>query len=288
MNYSPLVLCCGVLCSTYLCVRREALCGCLPKKKRIRSFCFVLHRPHPHHTAPTQLSIMMRVAIIAAIAVSAFAGCDDITDCSGCTSNGCNWCPTTRTCHSKLSWFNSCNTFETISPGEAQYCDCAASCTPPPPSNDKSVCAWYTETTGSADPAQWAGGDFLPYNYREAAKCACSGCGDDAMQSDCDALWEMNLPATACVRGSLLKQHKELSDTFKQAVRDTDYLDSHDNVRVFYDMHVRAYSECCCAGEPAPYVTWLGVFYAGSVLPCTSYVGTLSSILQFGRCGCGW
>jgi hypothetical protein len=61
-------------------------------------------------------------------------------------------------------------------------------------------------------------------------------------------------------------------------------------VKVFYDLHVAAYKTCCCPGTPAPYYTWLGIFYgAGEVLPCTSDTfGMLGAILMFGRCGGGW
>jgi hypothetical protein len=51
-----------------------------------------------------------------------------------------------------------------------------------PPWRDLAACVavmdgaqWYTATTGSTDPMQWSGGDFLPVNYQSAAACACSG-----------------------------------------------------------------------------------------------------------------
>lgn len=52
-----------------------------------------------------------------------------------------------------------------------------------------------------------------------------------------------------------------------------------------YDAHVRAYAECCCAGQPAPYWQWVALLWAGDRMSCASIT---QAILAFGRCGCGW
>eukprot|EP00013_Stygamoeba_regulata_P019628 CAMPEP_0177656268 /NCGR_PEP_ID=MMETSP0447-20121125/15457_1 /TAXON_ID=0 /ORGANISM="Stygamoeba regulata, Strain BSH-02190019" /LENGTH=236 /DNA_ID=CAMNT_0019160337 /DNA_START=70 /DNA_END=783 /DNA_ORIENTATION=- len=227
-----------------------------------------------------------RVLLLALLALACVpavqASCGQASSCAACTAAGCSWCELDSSCHALASPLNKCHYYEGIR--DAKLCGCAAGCTPKP-GLDKTACAWYDQTTGSANPDQWAGGDFLPVNYRSAAVCACSGCG----VGGCNRLWEMNPPAASCVRTALLAGHQALNATFRQFVRDTPYADSHKYVQEFYDMHVRAYAQCCCPGSVAPLISWQAIFYAGAALPCNTWpVGEIASILSFGRCGCGW
>jgi hypothetical protein len=60
---------------------------------------------------------------------------------------------------------------------------------------------------------------------------------------------------------------------------------------LIYGMHEKAYAECCCPGTIAPKITWEAIFFLGKYLSvaCDTWpIGETSSILEFGRCGCGW
>jgi hypothetical protein len=98
----------------------------------------------------------------------------------------------------------------------------------------------------------------------------------------------------SCVRTYLLNHHKAMNSSFRQYIKDTPYVQNYKYVDFFYNMHVEAYKSCCCSGKPAPYITWMAVFYASAVIPC-NYIPVLPSqtteigqILTYGRCGCGW
>jgi len=92
------------------------------------------------------------------------------------------------------------------------------------------------------------------------------------------------------VRTALLKAHQSLSDSYKWQVRNATLSENPFRIlpfiKDFYQMHVTAYSECCCVGTPAPWISWVGIFYAGNLLSCDHII--LPAILEFGRCGCGW
>lgn len=210
------------------------------------------------------------------------ADCASFTTCDTCTAQSCAYCELDGACHSTTDGSNPCSVFESFEADDHGLCDCKAGCTPGVGVN-ASVCSWYTEVTGSSDPMQWSGGDFLPVNYRVAAHCACSGCGD--LIPDCSKYWALEGPAEQCVRQQLYEGHLALNATFRQFIKDTPYIDNYKYVGYFYDLHVRAYASCCCPGAPAPADTWYGVFYAGALLPCPA---VLDSILALGRCGCGW
>lgn len=143
--------------------------------------------------------------------------CSQYTTCSDCVThetfkNTCRWCEIDNTCHDHGSLANTCHSFENIH--ELKYCQCNG--LQPAPGVDASVCDWYTDTTGSSDPTQWKGGDFLPDQYKSAAHCACSGCGT---LIKCNRIWQKAPNALTCVRKQLIEAHKSLNATFRQFVK---------------------------------------------------------------------
>ena len=206
------------------------------------------------------------------------------SDCSSCVQGGGWWCPVDGQCHAAHSLSSPCLRYESIR--EDKMCQCSpASCTPQP-GLPPTVCTWYEDVTHSRNPDEWHGGDFLPAQYRHAAKCACSGCGPTG---SCSRLWGAGVPATSCIRTALLHGHQAINATMRRAIAQTPYAELHRIVPYFYDMHVDAYRQCCCSGKPAPLVDWEAIFYAADVLPCdTPEIGELAMILKFGRCGCGF
>ena len=223
------------------------------------------------------------------ISTTSVSACSSQTTCSECVatsgwSGGCRWCEIDNSCHNYGSLMTPCHSFENIY--EDQYCRCSSPTCKPTPGHDSSVCTWYTMASGSKDPSAWFGGDFLPLQYASAAQCACSG--------GTNKIWAKNPPAASCVRTYLLNHHKAMNSSFRQYIKDTPYVQNYKYVDFFYNMHVEAYKSCCCSGKPAPYVTWMAVFYASAIIPC-NYIPVLPSqtteigqILTYGRCGCGW
>jgi hypothetical protein len=224
------------------------------------------------------------------------SACSGITTCAQCTTtstwgNTCRWCEIDRSCHDHLSLENTCHTFENIH--KPEYCQCSG-CVPQA-GLDSSICTWYDTATGASDPTAWDGGDFLPLQYQSAAVCACSG--------GTNRLYATNPPAASCVRTALIRQHKAINGTMRQFIKKTPYIENYKYVDFFYDMHVRAYKECCCSGTPAPKVAWYGIFYASAVMPCNycpvatpskicptvpTLLNEIAAIFETGRCGCGW
>eukprot|EP01124_Arcella_intermedia_P002764 TRINITY_DN11503_c0_g1_i1.p1 TRINITY_DN11503_c0_g1~~TRINITY_DN11503_c0_g1_i1.p1 ORF type:complete len:253 (-),score=-1.56 TRINITY_DN11503_c0_g1_i1:93-851(-) len=250
------------------------------------------------------ISISLSIHLVLGVLLGTFVlpeaegACSDYKDCYSCTTGSswfstCNWCARAPDssgdyCHESGSLVNPCRLYEDIT--NSTYCKCVPSGCVPQIGYNSSVCSWYVN--GNIDqpgpnPALWQGGEFLPSGYRSAAACACSGGGN--------ALWK--LPVASCVRTHLLDAHKALNVTTKQAMRQAtlswDPFSTYKYVDLIYQMHVLAYRSCCCSGRVAPLPTWYGVFFAGKILPCwldSPGVGVdiISSILQFGRCGCGW
>lgn len=203
--------------------------------------------------------------------------------CQSCTAGSTQaWCNVDNTCHTIGNAESPCTAPESVL--SQKYCsadpaDCVVQA-----GLDASVCAWYTQVTGSSDPMQWAGGDFLPENYQVAAQCACSGCGASG-QATCDPYWALNPPIMSCVRTFLYEHHLALNATERVAVKQSPL--SH--ASLFHGMHVEAYAACCCPGTVASEATWYGIFWAGKYLTCdASSTGILGAILDYGRCGDEW
>lgn len=201
---------------------------------------------------------------------------------------------------------------------------CRAGCTPIGDTS-RAACAEYKQVATNFSNASLS--SFLPFNYAEAAFCACSLL-PSASQSR----------ASACVRNKLhnwtfraqvpslfndsyratllaLKQaHCKATPLFEQ--RETmfeqqtmsraelvqhntsdivwcdaayyNFLDSTGFPARLYEMHAAAYSECCCPHGPAPLFSWALITRLGFAL---SYVCDIEilSIEMFGKCGCqGW
>eukprot|EP01126_Amoeba_proteus_P011367 TRINITY_DN14576_c0_g1_i1.p1 TRINITY_DN14576_c0_g1~~TRINITY_DN14576_c0_g1_i1.p1 ORF type:complete len:266 (+),score=33.95 TRINITY_DN14576_c0_g1_i1:198-995(+) len=206
------------------------------------------------------------------------------TSCLGSENSDCVWCPVDSKCYEPGSIIsNPCERWENMR--NKEYCAEKCFCSPPrgvSPIN----CSWYNQgniINPPVDPSLWQGADFLPLSYRTAAGCACSGNYDNP-------LW-LSAPAS-CVRTVLLEFHKGIKDSLKVAIRAATLswnpLDKYSYVDFVYEMHTKAYSKCCCPGSVAPLVTWYGVFFGGALLPCEGELSILESILDFGRCGCGW
>lgn len=228
--------------------------------------------------------------------------CSSYTTCSSCASASswlgqCRWCDKApdafgHYCHAPGSLLNPCRAYENID--NKTLCECKPTTCQPERGYDRSVCSWYT--TGDinnppADPLQWTGGDFLPTGYRTAAQCACAG-GSNAKYNP---LW--NQTVASCIRTSLIHQHMALNTSLRVDMRAATLswnpLSQYKYVPLVYEMHQKAYTDCCCSGTVAPPLAWNGIFFAGEILPCyldTPIIGVdiVSSILEFGRCGCGW
>eukprot|EP01098_Paradermamoeba_levis_P015712 TRINITY_DN811_c0_g1_i1.p1 TRINITY_DN811_c0_g1~~TRINITY_DN811_c0_g1_i1.p1 ORF type:complete len:226 (+),score=47.65 TRINITY_DN811_c0_g1_i1:80-757(+) len=211
--------------------------------------------------------------------VSSFCSqCSAYQDCGSCaTDSTCRWCPVTNTCHTFGSLMNKCRFYENLSDPKLCTCNCK-----PTRNFGPEICGWYTEKSPSLspNPAYWKGGDFLPNTYGSAATCACGGEGNP--------FWQLDAPS--CVRSYLIKGHENLPSQLKVDIRNATLSGVRSRllpyVETFYQMHVDAYNNCCCPGKPAPFATWVMVFYAGNLLPCKT--GILPMVMEFSRCGCGW
>ena len=225
---------------------------------------------------------VIEVAEVVTYEATSVFRCGDYTTCDSCTQHhnpigSCRWCELSNSCYNVGSSSNPCGYFQEIT--DSTYCTCSPPSSRPIRGFGKEVCSWYTQTSGSSNPSDWSGGDFLPSNYASSAKCACSGCGENGV---CDSIYEQEPAAASCVRTSLIKQHKALDSTTRQKVKE-DSRFSH--VNLFYQMHKRAYKECHCAGTPAPFIAWEGVFGIGGIMNCQEII---SAVYETGRCGCGW
>ena len=249
-------------------------------------------------------SVGMIKACLACLLLATLSGvgaskCSVQTSCGACTATTllfvpCRWCGRDNMCHDPGAVVtNPCTAIENIA--TPSMCPCT---TTPGPGVGPAACAWYEQTTSpGTPPAQWVGGDFLPDGYAAAATCAClGGAKGPGANSSTNPLWAS--PVAACVRAHILVAHGALSDTTKLQLQK--YKNSYEIippggvVDILYDLHVAAYSACGCPGTPAPSPAWYGVFIAGKALPCGNSgaacaavpVCIISSILQFGRCGC--
>jgi len=221
---------------------------------------------------------------------SSLCDCTDYSgsSCGECVAhkswNGdpCRWCELDSTCHAFGSIENRCNVFENIV--NSTYCNCVPSGCLPVEGYGPQICIWYNSSSSPFNPnnpSTWDGADFLPWNYRSAASCACSGDGN--------ALWETT--AASCVRTAIIKGHQSLSNELKWGLRN--YTKSFtlctsnglSFLPTLYDIHINAYASCCCPGHVAAYLEWVAIFCSGGFFPCAAIP---SAILSQGRCGCGW
>jgi hypothetical protein len=157
---------------------------------------------------------------------------------------------------------------------------CAAKCPIPDTSWDFSNCNWYDTQL-----------EWLPTAYAKSAKCACELSGVSGRTS----------PSSYCVRNNLLKAHQIIPSYLKEKMRvmkkqhcnlvtcSLEYLEyiEHTFISIAYDIHVKAYSSCCCPRQPASLIYWKMLMgnYKGFV-PCSAIV---AGIQATGSCGCeGW
>lgn len=212
--------------------------------------------------------------------------CPNQKSCRECATGGrlsCRWCPKDGKCHTPGSLLTPCTLDENVR--DPDWCECHTATIPnccscqPQRGLDPSICSYYTETTNSPNPKEWKGGDFLPVPYKTAATCACSGGGDPTWLTD----------SASCVRTHLRQLHIDLPDNIKIEMKKA--TDSGERTRfipflgLIKAMHDKAYEKCCCRGKTAPYEDWIGIFFAGDLLPCPL---TIKAIKLEGRCGCGW
>jgi len=213
--------------------------------------------------------------------------CSSNMECNSCANTtswsgeNCRWCERDNQCHTFGSFLNPCTFFEDID--KKKYCGCLCS---PQRGNGSEVCNWYNSSSSGfprkqlpQNPKYWKGEDFLPFSYSSAAHCACTGNGSP--------LWLTS--GASCVRTQILKYHQQLPDQFKWNVRNATISGDRSKmipfIETFYKLHIQSYKDCCCPGRPAPYLDWVLIFYFGEILPCQLII---DSILQTGRCGCGW
>lgn len=246
-------------------------------------FTVPYNRMGRRNTSCAFLLVLLVASVSLSVASQSLSSCSISTSCNSCTSHSilrCRWCPMDNTCHDPGAIVtNKCSTAENIV--NPVYCNCTHA--PGPGISPASACPWYQTRTGSADPKDWAGADFLPVPYQVAATCACQGGGNK--------LW--TTPVANCVRLQIIQQHQDLPDAIKQAIKSTTIpLPVDDpNIDALYSIHVNAYKICGCTGSPAPLITWYGVFWLGNLPVCddgTNIAGINYWVLQAGRCGCGW
>lgn len=107
--------------------------------------------------------------------------------------------------------------------------------------------------------------DWLPPNYVYAADCICKAP-------------KLDYPAVNCVRKRLQQLHDwEFSAEFKQEARER--LSEDDGTYKSWsatafaptviNIHHKAYTECCCAGTPAPDYMWEEIFKWPTKVPCS-------------------
>mmetsp|Transcript_1130 Transcript_1130/g.1287 ORF Transcript_1130/g.1287 Transcript_1130/m.1287 type:complete len:244 (+) Transcript_1130:28-759(+) len=212
--------------------------------------------------------------------------CKACTQCS--TTLGCRWCPVDNTC--VPSGTNNSMCFEAEYMDETKFCKCKPKRCRVKSGVDASVCSWYTRTTDGPLPSntrKWFGGDFLPEIYRNTAQCVCAG--NDL------PLWE--IPVAQCVRKQIIRGHLAIRPRIKRMMRavSSDCTASQQFAPLIFDIHERAYRRCCCSGTIAPIEAWSFLICFGNIFPCsiqgppeTPLPGLLWSVLEDGRCGCGW
>eukprot|EP01129_Flabellula_baltica_P014917 TRINITY_DN7304_c0_g2_i1.p1 TRINITY_DN7304_c0_g2~~TRINITY_DN7304_c0_g2_i1.p1 ORF type:complete len:192 (-),score=23.05 TRINITY_DN7304_c0_g2_i1:61-636(-) len=162
---------------------------------------------------------------------------------------------------------------------------CQANCSIGSGYSDKE-CEWYSDPEG--------GMSFLPTGYCRAASCACRI--EDVIET------ARNSTALACVRRRLKEGHLSLSEDLVEEMRfmKEKYCNSvfcspkyHTFIQekffpLAYQLHVRAFADCCCPHSIAPPLAWRLIMFDWKIIPdYCSFVA--HSIEGFGRCGCqGW
>jgi hypothetical protein len=185
---------------------------------------------------------------------------------------------------------------ELCSATELSIDQCRRGCKPVPGNATRRSCAVYRYGINSTDTSGVSRYSWLPYNYASAAYCACTGL-PIAPSSNCvrEALHQFTFETNGSIffpdtyREELGKMKRAYcsptmwcDDTYYS------YLNTTGFATRIYGMHVKAYSECCCPGAPAPEWAWEMIVQMGSMLSlsCPFEIWTIKT---FGACKCdGW